>query len=138
MDQVYLPVFKSWRLNERMYGALTGYSKKDMAEQLGADLVQEWRSSLKARPPPVALSSPHWPGQHRKYADLSIDQIPVTESLSDSMDRTNPLWENKILYELRNGKNVLVVAHANTLRGLVKTIDDISEDDIRQIAIPTG
>lgn len=138
MDQVYLPVFKSWRLNERMYGALTGLSKTETAEQLGAELVQEWRGSLRSRPPPVSMTSPHWPGRHRKYADLSIDQIPLTESLSDSMDRCGPLWNNKILYELRNGKNVLVVAHANTLRGLVKMIDDISEEDIREVAIPTG
>jgi bisphosphoglycerate-dependent phosphoglycerate mutase family 1 len=138
MNQVYLPVFKSWRLNERMYGALTGLCKSDTAEQLGAELVQEWRGSLYSRPPALKRSDAHWPGRDRKYADLSAEQIPLTESLSDSMARSLPLWNQKILFELRNGRNVLVVAHANTIRGLVKTIDSIPDDDIRDISIPTG
>jgi 2,3-bisphosphoglycerate-dependent phosphoglycerate mutase len=138
MNQVYLPVFKSWRLNERNYGALTGLCKSDTAEQLGAELVQEWRGSLNSRPPALKRSDPRWPGRDRKYADLSADQIPLTESLSDCMARSLPLWNQKILFELRNGRNVLVVAHANTIRGLVKTIDSIPDDDIRDISIPTG
>ena len=109
MNELYLPVFKSWRLNERHYGALTGLNKKQTAEQLGHDLVQEWRGSLYSRPPPVRVGDPFWPGYERKYADLSMDQLPVTESLYDCMERTAPIWEKKILYELRNGKNVMVV-----------------------------
>ena len=131
MNEVYLPVFKSWRMNERMYGALTGLSKKETAEQLGAELVQEWRGSLRSRPPEVQLTDPYWPGRDRKYADLTMEQIPRTESLLDCMERTFPLWEKKITNELNNGRNVLVVAHANTLRGLVKTIDDIGDDEIQ-------
>ncbi|KAL7570646.1 hypothetical protein ACA910_014920 [Epithemia clementina (nom. ined.)] len=138
LNQVYLPVFKSWRLNERMYGALTGLSKINTAEQLGHDMVQKWRNSLYARPPALTPSDQHWPGRERKYADLRPEQIPLTESLSDCMKRTIPLWETKILYELRNGRNVMVVGHANTLRGLVKTIDNISDEDIQDVAIPTG
>jgi len=138
MNQVYLPVFKSWRLNERMYGALTSLSKTDLAQELGHDLVQEWRSSLKTQPPPTTQDHPYWPGRERKYADLQQSQIPTTESLLDCMNRATPMWENKILYELRNGKTVLVVAHANTLRGLVKKIDNISEQDIQKVAIPTA
>jgi 2,3-bisphosphoglycerate-dependent phosphoglycerate mutase len=138
MNQVYLPVFKSWRLNERMYGGLTGLGKSQTAVQLGATKVQEWRGSLHSRPPALQKSDAYWPGRERKYADLSPEQIPLTESLKDCMDRTQPVWENKIMYELRQGKNVLVVAHANTLRGLVKTIDDISDENIKQVAIPTG
>jgi 2,3-bisphosphoglycerate-dependent phosphoglycerate mutase len=138
MNQVYLPVFKSWRLNERMYGALTGLCKSETAQQLGAELVQEWRGSLKSRPPALKPSDTYWPGRDRKYADLSNDEIPLTESLSDCMERCLPIWEQKIMFELRGGKNVLVVAHANTLRGLVKVIDGVSDDDIRDIAIPTG
>jgi 2,3-bisphosphoglycerate-dependent phosphoglycerate mutase len=91
------------------------------------DLVQTWRSSLRARPPPVQVSDLHWPGRDRRYADLSSSQIPVTESLLDCMQRAQPLWEDKITYELRKGNNVLVLAHANTLRGLVKIIDDIGK-----------
>jgi 2,3-bisphosphoglycerate-dependent phosphoglycerate mutase len=113
-------------------------SKKETAERLGSELVQEWRGSLHSRPPALTVSDHYWPGKDRKYADLSLKQIPLTESLSDCMLRTSPLWEQKILYELRHGRNVLVVAHANTLRGLVKTIDSISDEDIRDVAIPTG
>ena len=138
LSQVHLPVFKSWRLNERHYGALTGLSKTQTAERLGQELVQEWRGSLRSRPPPLEVDSPYYPGNERKYADLKRDQIPLTESLLDCMERTAPLWENKIKYELQRGRNVMVVAHANTLRGLVKTIDDIGDDEIQEVAIPTG
>ena len=138
LNRVYLPVFKSWRLNERHYGALTGLSKTETAARLGQELVQDWRGSLHSRPPALKRSDPYWPGKDRKYADLSVDQIPYTESLMDCMERTSPLWEQKIMYELQNGKNVMVVAHANTLRGLVKRIDNIGDEDIQEVAIPTG
>jgi 2,3-bisphosphoglycerate-dependent phosphoglycerate mutase len=138
MNQVYKPVFKSWRLNERMYGALTGLCKLSTASKLGTELVQEWRGSLRTRPPAVTVNDPYWPGRDRRYADLSADQIPLTESLMDCMERTAPVWEDKIKYELLQGRNVMVVAHANTLRGLVKTIDGISDEDIQEVSIPTG
>jgi 2,3-bisphosphoglycerate-dependent phosphoglycerate mutase len=138
LNRVYLPVFKSWRLNERHYGALTGLSKTETAARLGRELVQDWRGSLYSRPPALKRSDAYWPGKDRKYADLSADQIPFTESLLDCMERTSPLWEQKVCYELLNGRNVLIVAHANTLRGLVKRIDNIGDDDIQEVAIPTG
>lgn len=137
-NMVYLPVFKSWRLNERFYGALTGLSKTQTAERLGEDLVQEWRGSLRTRPPALAESDKYYPGRERKYADLTKEQIPLTESLLDCMERTYPLWNDKIKYELKRGRNVLVVAHANTLRGLVKTIDNIGDAEIQEVGIPTG
>lgn len=115
----------------RMYGALTGLSKIETAEKLGSELVQEWRGSLRTRPPPVDVNSPYWPGKDRKYADLTAEQIPRTESLMDCMERTEPLWEERILHELKKGRNVMVVAHANTLRGLVKLIDNIGDDEIQ-------
>jgi 2,3-bisphosphoglycerate-dependent phosphoglycerate mutase len=130
-NQVYIPVFKSWRLNERMYGALTGLCKTETADLLGQELVQEWRGSLRSRPPALKVNDPYWPGRDRKYADLTIDQIPLTESLYDCMERTIPLWEQKIKYELEQGRTVMVVAHANTLRGLVKTIDNIGDAEIQ-------
>jgi len=136
--EVYLPVFKSWRLNERMYGALTGLSKTETAELLGAELVQEWRGSLRSRPPALTPADKFYPGRDRRHADLSPDQLPLTESLLDCMERTKPVWLDKISYEIACGKNVLVVAHANTLRGLVKIIDGIGDDEIQDIAIPTG
>lgn len=122
----------------QQYGSLTGLGKKETAEALGHELVQEWRGSLRSRPPAVKVSDTRWPGRDRKYADLTMEQIPLTESLLDCMERTYPLWEKKIKYELMNGRNVLVVAHANTLRGLVKTIDNIGDTEIQEVAIPTG
>lgn len=138
LNQVFLPVFKSWRLNERMYGALTGLSKTETAAQLGEELVQEWRGGLRTRPPALKPSDPFWPGRDREYSDLDASQIPCTESLLDCMERTAPVWEEKITYELRKGRTVMVVAHANTLRGLVKIIDGIGDDEIQEVAIPTG
>eukprot|EP00986_Skeletonema_menzelii_P014538 scaffold9751_cov153-Skeletonema_menzelii.AAC.9 len=138
MNEVHLPVFKSWRLNETMYGALTGLSKTETAERLGPKLVQEWRGSLKSRPPPLTPADKYYPGRDRSHADLTPEQIPLTESLLDCMDRTKKIWVDKISYELACGKNVMVVAHANTLRGLVKIIDDIGDEEIQSIAIPTG
>jgi len=138
LNEVYLPVFKSWRLNERMYGALTGLSKAETAKQLGTDLVQKWRGSLRSRPPSLSITDKHWPGRDRRYSDLSTSEIPMTESLLDCMERTIPVWEDRITYELRKGNNVMVVAHANTLRGLVKIIDGIGDDEIQEVSIPTG
>ena len=139
MNQLFLPVFKSWRLNERNYGALTGLCKMETAQQLGIELVQSWRGSLKSRPPAISQNSIYWPGRDRRYSDLlQSNQIPFTESLLDCMERTRPLWDDKISHELRMGRNVLVVAHANTLRGLVKIIDNIGDEDIQQVSIPTG
>jgi 2,3-bisphosphoglycerate-dependent phosphoglycerate mutase len=114
-----------------MYGALTGLGKIETAEKLGTELVQEWRGSLRTQPPPIQKTSPFYPGRDRKYADLNDDQIPLTESLLDCMERTSPVWQDKILRELKEGRNVLVVAHANTLRGLVKIIDNIGDDEIQ-------
>jgi 2,3-bisphosphoglycerate-dependent phosphoglycerate mutase len=138
INQLYLPVFKSWRLNERMYGALTGLGKTETAETLGVDLVQKWRGSLNSRPPALRPNDYHWPGRDRRYSDLTPSQIPLTESLQDCMVRTEPVWEDKIKFELQMGRNVMVVGHANTLRGLVKLIDNIGDEEIQEVAIPTG
>eukprot|EP00339_Tiarina_fusa_P008717 CAMPEP_0117081632 /NCGR_PEP_ID=MMETSP0472-20121206/57510_1 /TAXON_ID=693140 ORGANISM="Tiarina fusus, Strain LIS" /NCGR_SAMPLE_ID=MMETSP0472 /ASSEMBLY_ACC=CAM_ASM_000603 /LENGTH=851 /DNA_ID=CAMNT_0004809591 /DNA_START=87 /DNA_END=2643 /DNA_ORIENTATION=+ len=127
-NEVYLPVFKSWRLNERMYGALTGLGKTETAETLGQELVQEWRGSLRSRPPALKVGDKYWPGRDRKYADLTKDQIPLTESLLDCMERTYPLWEDKIKYELQQGRNVMVVAQQT----------QIGDAEIQDVAIPTG
>jgi 2,3-bisphosphoglycerate-dependent phosphoglycerate mutase len=120
----YLPIYKSWRLNERHYGALQGLCKKETAKTFGADVVQAWRRSLKARPPPVKQTDDvNYPGNDRKFSDLLPEQIPRSESLLDCMRRTEPLWNNFIKRDLIKGENVMVVAHANTLRGLAKIID---------------
>ncbi len=123
LNAPYLPVYKSWRLNERNYGALTGLKKMDAAKELGVEVVQAWRNSLKARPPPMKKDDTYYPGKDRRYEDLSEEQIPLTESLMDCMERARPLFEYGIRKELERGNTVLVVAHTNTLRGLMKVID---------------
>jgi len=133
---VYLPVVKDHRLNERMYGALTGESKPETALKYGESVVQDWRRSLRVRPPPLDENHPYYPGRERKYEKLSKAEIPLTESLLDTMFRSIPLWEDEIKRDIVNGKNVLVTAHANSLRGLIKHIDGISEDDIPAVGIP--
>ena len=138
LESLYLPVYKSWRLNERSDGALTGLSKIDTAKTLGERTVQAWRNSLRARPPPMKQSDPYYPANDDRYSDLLPDQIPLTESLMDAMNRCTPLWEYKIRYDIQNGNNVLVVAHGNTLRGLIKTIDSVGDRDIEQVVIPRG
>jgi len=138
LGTLFLPVQKSWRLNERSYGALTGLSKSETAETMGASVVQAWRNSLKARPPPMTKNDPYYPGKDRRYADLTEEQIPLTESLLDTMKRTIPLWEYRIKRDIARGNNVLVVGHGNTLRGLIKVIDDVSDHDIQEVSIPAG
>jgi len=138
LDQVFRPVYKSWRLNERCYGAMEGRSKAQLAVEIGEDKVQEVRKSLTARPPPMTEDHPHWHRNERKYADLKPEDIPVTESVADCLARTLPLWKNRIIPEIISGKNVMVVAHANSLRGLIKHIDSLSEDDVKKIYVPNA
>ncbi len=123
LNAPYLPVYKSWRLNERNYGALTGLKKMDAAKAMGVEVVQAWRNSLKARPPPMKKDDVYYPGNDRRYDDLGEDQIPLTESLMDCMERARPIWEYGIAKELEKGNTVLVVAHTNILRGLIKVVD---------------
>ena len=138
MDALFIPVFKTYRLNQRMYGALQGLSKRETAKEFGSDVVQAWRNSLKARPPPLAREDPNHPSHDRRYADLSEDRIPTSESILDCMERARPLWEYKIRKDIERGKTVLVVAHRDTLRGLAKVIDGLSDDDATNITIPSG
>lgn len=138
LNQLYKPVYKSWRLNERMYGALEGKSKPDIARELGESVVQEFRAGLKGRPPPMLPDHPHWHQNERKYTDLQPNEFPITESLEDTMERTIPLLNSRIVPALKAGKNVMIVAHANSLRGIIKHIDNISEEDISRVVIPNG
>lgn len=138
LDQIYRPVYKSWRLNERCYGALTGLSKPGLALELGEEKVQSWRHGLFDVPPPLTPDHAYYPGKDRKYADLPVESIPLSESLQHTMERTLPLWRTRIVGDLLAGKNVLVVAHGNSLRGVVKHIDSISDEDIVNVSIPNG
>ena len=138
LQQVYRPMIKTWRLNERMYGALEGLSKPELAVALGEELVQQWRAGLLEQPPPMTQDHLHWHGHERKYKGIDKKLLPTTESLQDTIDRTIPLWESQILPDLLAGRNVMIVAHANSLRGLIKHIDNIDTVGIQKIGIPNG
>jgi 2,3-bisphosphoglycerate-dependent phosphoglycerate mutase len=137
-DRMWLPVEGSWRLNERHYGALQGLSKPQTVEQHGAAQVKIWRRSYDIPPPALSLDDPRHPRFDPRYADLDPALLPATESLKDTLARVLPFWERRIVPELRGGKTVLIVAHGNSLRALVKMLDGMSESDIVELNIPTG
>jgi 2,3-bisphosphoglycerate-dependent phosphoglycerate mutase len=138
MGLQYLPVRRSWRLNERHYGALQGLDKKEIAEEHGAEQVLLWRRSYDIPPPPLDPDDPRHPSHDKRYADLSPDELPATECLRDVVERMMPYWEGSIIPDMAAGMTPLVVAHGNSLRALVKHLDDISDEDIVELNIPTG
>jgi 2,3-bisphosphoglycerate-dependent phosphoglycerate mutase len=138
MDRMWIPVERSWRLNERHYGALQGLNKAQTVAQHGEAQVKIWRRSYDIPPPPLSLDDPRHPRFDPRYADLAPTQLPAAESLKDTLARVLPFWESRMVPELRAGKNVLVVAHGNSLRALVKMLDMMSERDIVEFNIPTG
>lgn len=138
MGQVWLPVQRSWRLNERHYGALQGLDKKATTERHGAEQTKLWRRSFDVPPPPVDTSSPEHPVNDRRYRLLDPDVLPASECLKDVVARVLPYWEDAIVPQLRSGLDVLVTAHGNSLRALVMHLEQISEADIAELNIPTG
>ncbi|MCS7044669.1 MAG: 2,3-diphosphoglycerate-dependent phosphoglycerate mutase [Bryobacteraceae bacterium] len=138
MDQDWLPVERHWRLNERHYGALQGLNKSEMAAKYGEDQVKIWRRSYDVPPPALTPDDPRWPGHDRRYASLSKDEIPLTECLKDTVHRFLPLWHESIAPRIRSGQRVVIGAHGNSLRALVKYLDNISDQDIVELNIPTG
>ena len=138
MDLMWIPVHRSWRLNERHYGALQGLNKAETAQQHGAEMVHQWRRSYDVRPPALSPESEYHPSRDPRYADLKPDDLPVTECLKDTIDRFLPYWHESIAPTVRRGERVLIVAHGNSLRGLVKYLDQLSEKDIVACNIPTG
>lgn len=136
MDRMWIPVIRDWRLNERHYGALQGLDKAETSAKYGADQVHIWRRSYATPPPPLDAGDERHPSHDARYA--GIQGLPSTESLATTLDRVMPCWNERIASELRSGKNVLVAAHGNSLRALVKMLDDISEDEITEFNIPTG
>ena len=138
LDALFVPVSKTFRLNQRMYGSLQGLSKQATAESLGVDSVQAWRGSLKAKPPVLPESDPSHPIHDRRYRNLPRSVIPSSESLLDCQERARPLWEHSIRPDLQAGKTVLVVAHEDSLKGLMKEIDDITDGNAQQLSIPKG
>ena len=138
LDQLWIPDYKSWRLNERHYGALQGLNKKETAEKMGEEQVHLWRRSYDVRPPALTKDDPRWPGHDPRYKDLSEDEIPLTECLKDTVERMLPYWHSTIAPAIKSGKRVIVAAHGNSLRALVKYLDNISDKDIPNLNIPTG
>jgi len=138
MDLMWIPVFKSWRLNERHYGALQGLFKSKLAAEVGEEQVMIWRRSYDIPPPPLKTTDPRYPGNDPKYKNLDPEDIPLTESLKDTINRFLPYWHEKIEPMIREGKRVLISAHGNSLRALVKYLDNLSEEEIVKLDIPTG
>lgn len=138
MDLSYLPVKRSWRLNERHYGALQGLNKKETADIHGADQVLIWRRSYDIPPPPLEPDDERHPSRDPRYADLPPDLIPSTEALVNVVERMLPYWYDSIVPDLVMGRVPLIVAHGNSLRALVKHLDDVSEEEIVELNIPTG
>ena len=138
LDQMWIPVIRHWRLNERHYGSLQGLNKAETAERHGAEQVKIWRRSYTTPPPALEADDERHPGRDRRYADLAETEIPLSESLSDTVARFLPYWESTIAPDIRSGRRVLVVAHGNSLRALVKHLDGVSDEEIVGLNIPTG
>lgn len=138
MDLMWMPVQNSWRLNERHYGALQGLNKSETAAKYGEEQVHIWRRSYDIPPPSLERSDERYPGNELKYRDLSEKDLPLTESLKDTVSRCMPYWHGTIAPQVKSGKKVLIAAHGNSLRALVKYLDTVSSDEIVGLNIPTG
>jgi 2,3-bisphosphoglycerate-dependent phosphoglycerate mutase len=138
LDLAWIPVHRSWRLNERHYGALQGLNKAETAGKFGEAQVKIWRRSYDIRPPELTPDDERFPGRDRRYASLSKDELPLTECLKDTVARFLPLWHETIAPAIQRGERVLIAAHGNSLRALVKYLDGVSEEDIVEMNIPTG
>ncbi|GMV13376.1 MAG: 2,3-diphosphoglycerate-dependent phosphoglycerate mutase [Polyangiaceae bacterium] len=138
LDQMWIPVQNSWRLNERMYGALQGLNKVETVQKHGEQQVKIWRRSYDIPPPAMDESDVGWPGNDPRYRSLAPSELPKTECLKDTVERFLPYWESDIAPALRCGERVIIVAHGNSLRALVKHLDAVSEADIVELNIPTG
>ena len=138
LDELYIPIYKSWRLNERHYGALQGLNKAETAKKYGDDQVLIWRRSFDVAPPAIDKSSEYYPKWDRRYADLTDEEAPLGESLKDTIARVLPYWHSDISKSLKEGKNVIVAAHGNSLRALIKYLLNISDEDILKLNLTTG
>lgn len=138
MDLMWIPVFKSYRLNERHYGALQGLNKAETTEKYGEEQVTLWRRSYDVPPPALSEDDERYPGHDPRYKDLSKEELPLTESLKSTVDRFIPYWIHVIAPTVKSGKKVVIAAHGNSLRALVKYLDEMSEEEIIKLNIPTG
>lgn len=138
MDLMWIPVIRHWRLNERHYGALQGLNKAETAKKYGEEQVKIWRRSYDIQPPALEKSDPRYPGYDPRYKELTESELPLTECLKDTVARFVPYWEGTIAPMVKSGKRVLIVAHGNSLRALVKYLDNIPDSEIVELNIPTG
>jgi 2,3-bisphosphoglycerate-dependent phosphoglycerate mutase len=138
MDLEWLPVIRAWQLNERHYGSLQGLNKTEMAEKFGEAQVKIWRRSYDVPPPALELTDTRHPKFDRRYASLAAEQLPATESLKITLERVLPFWHSILAPEIKTGRRLLIVAHGNSIRALVKYLDNVSEADITELNIPTG
>lgn len=138
MDLMWIPVIRHWRLNERHYGALQGLNKAETAKKYGEEQVKIWRRSYDIQPPALEKSDPRYPGHDPRYKELSEAELPLTECLKDTVARFVPYWESTIAPMVKSGKRVLITAHGNSLRALVKYLDNVSDEEIVELNIPTG
>lgn len=138
MDLMWIPVYRNWRLNERHYGALQGLNKADTAAKFGDEQVHIWRRSYDTPPPALEESDERYPGKDPRYQNLTAEELPLTECLKDTVARFVPYWENTIVPAVEEGKKVIIAAHGNSLRALVKYLDNVADDEIVKLNIPTG
>ena len=138
LDQMYIPVINRWQLNERHYGALQGLNKAETAEKFGKEQVHLWRRSYDVPPPPLDPSDPRHPRFDPRYANVAASDLPACESLELTLNRVLPLWNSEIVPRLKRGEKLLIAAHGNSLRALVKHLDNVSKDEIVELNIPTG
>ena len=138
MDEMWIPVTKDWHLNERHYGALQGYNKAEMAEKVGEAQVKVWLRSYDVPPPALEADDPRYPGSDPRYKNLTAAELPLTECLKDTVERVLPYWNDVICPELRAGKSLIIAAHGNSLRALIKYLDNVSDEEIIGLNIPTG
>ena len=138
MNEEDIEIKESWRLNERHYGALQGLNKDETKQKYGEEQVLLWRRSTDVRPPELDVTDSRYPGNDEKYKDLTPEELPKTENLIDTIKRVLEYWNSDIKPEIENGKNVIIVAHGNSLRGLIKYLDDISDEDIIKLELQTG
>jgi 2,3-bisphosphoglycerate-dependent phosphoglycerate mutase len=138
MDQVWIPVQREWRLNERHYGSLQGLNKAETAKKYGDEQVLVWRRSYDVPPPPMNKDDEGYAGKDRRYAHLNEDDLPLSECLKDTVDRFLPLWENTIAPHIKAGKQIMIAAHGNSLRALIKYLDGVTDEDILGMNVPTG
>jgi len=138
LDHLWIPVHKSWRLNERFYGALQGLNKDEIVAQYGEEQVHKWRRDPHEHPPAISPDDDRFPGHYLRYNDLTYRELPLTENLSETMTRALPFWHESIVPAIRQNQKVIICAHGNSLRALVQYIDNLSDEEVTKLDIPTG